>query len=558
MRTMYFIDKLTKFNVINTERKTVVYLKKVILSNFKKFRHSEFDLDKGINIVIGHNGSGKSTILQAIDIALNQRGNGDWRNSSEYGTLLNNDAKQKFLNSFDSETYADSADLPSISIELFFGDGDNHIHSNIFNGSINSINENSYGIKFNYSFNDEFEDEYANLINNVKLDFIPFDFYHAKWNLFSGLPYNFRKDPFKSILIDTDKVKGDSYKSFTHQYFSSLNNVVQHQLSLKLKKYIGLFNSEITELDTETNSLCVDPTRTVVQDTLEVSNVDKNGLFLRDMGSGEENIIKTDLAMSSKNSTLVLLEEPENHLSFDLARQQISKIKGAEDDNRQVVVSTHSPLLASKLNVNNLKWINDEGSFVSFKNISSDTAEFFFKADNIDILQVVLVKKVVLVEGATEYIIMQDIIKGIYKKQADELGIHIVSMGGNYYKRFKDIVNITKNKVLVVTDNDGSLERIRTAQDNSTEYCHVVMDTCTNHFTFEVSLYEKNKPFFKSENWKHSSSKDHWKNHESLDPELVWMLNNKSDAAFKYSNKLRTKTLITPDYIKEGLKWLQK
>ncbi|MBA1394686.1 ATP-binding protein, partial [Lactobacillus sp. XV13L] len=173
--------------------------------------------------------------------------------------------------------------------------------------------------------------------------------------------------------------------------------MIQHKLSLKLKKHISNFNSEITGLDLETNNLCVDPTRMVVQDTLEVSNIDKDGILLRDMGSGEENIIKTSLAMSSKNSTLILLEEPENHLSFDLARKQVIKIKGAEYNKRQVIVSTHSPLLASKLNINNLKWLNNDGKFVSFKDVSEDTAEFFLKADNIDILQVILAKKVVLV-----------------------------------------------------------------------------------------------------------------------------------------------------------------
>jgi predicted ATP-dependent endonuclease of OLD family len=540
-----------------------MYLKKVILSNFKKFKHSEFDLDKGINIVIGHNGSGKSTLLQAIDIALNQRGNGDWKNSSEYGTLLNNNAKQKFFDDFDQKKYVTSASLPSISVELFFDDEENNIHSNIFNGPINSISKISNGITFNYSFDDEFEDEYNNLTNNVltnnaNLDFIPFEFYHAQWTLFSGLPYSFRKNPFKSILINTDKIKGDSYKSFTHQYFSTLDNIVQHKLSLKLKKHISEFNSDIAQLDKEANSLCVDPTRMVVQDTLEVSNPDTDGLLLRDMGSGEENIIKTNLAMSSKNSTLILLEEPENHLSFDLARQQVSKIKGAEDEKRQVVVSTHSPLLASKLNINNLKWLNDERNFVSFKDIPDDTAEFFLKADNIDILQVILARKVVLVEGATEYMIMQNIVRGLFKKGADELGIHIVSMGGNYYKRFKDIVNVTKNKVLVITDNDSSQERIDVAHNDNTNYFHVVMDKCVNNFTFEVALYKENKKFFKSEDWKHISSNNYWKTHTPLDPALVWMLNNKTDAAFEYGNKFENETLTIPSYIKEGLNWLQK
>ncbi|MCV3739873.1 AAA family ATPase [Lentilactobacillus hilgardii] len=533
-----------------------MYLQKAILTNFKKFRHSEFNFDNGINIAIGHNGSGKSTILQAIDIALNQRGNGDWKNSSEYGTLLNIDAKQNFLD--DAKTkYVIPTSLPSISVELFFYADDKSIHSNIFNGTINSTKKLLSGLTFSYSFDDRFSEEYDNLIKHNNLDFIPFEFYQAQWLLFSGQPYTFRKNPFKSILIDTDKVKGDSYRSFTHQFFSTLDDVEQHDLSLKLKKNISNFNSEISKLDIGTSNLGVDPTRIVIQDTLEVFDSEEKSLLLRDMGSGEENIIKTNLAMSSKNSTLVLLEEPENHLSFDLARKQINKIQGVKSGNRQVIVSTHSPLLASKLSIGNLKWLNDEGKLISFKDVPKDTAEFFLKADNIDILQVILAKKVVLVEGATEYMLMQDIIKNTFGKASDELGIHIVSMGGNYYKRFKDIVTITKNRVLVITDNDGNQDRIKESKINSSSYFHVAMPSSINNFTFEVALYQKNKDFFEGNSWGHKSNTDSWKSHSNLDKKLVWLLNNKADAAFEYSKEL-SNDLQVPDYIKEGLEWLQK
>lgn len=279
------------------------------------------------------------------------------------------------------------------------------------------------------------------------MTFIPFEFYQAHWELFSGQPYSFRKNPFKSILIDTDKIKGDSYKAFTRQFFSTLDSTDQHELSLKLKKHISDFNEEIELSPLMDKHLGVDPNRLVVQESLEVYDSKDNKLLLRDMGSGTENIIKTRLALSNKKSTLVLLEEPENHLSFDLSRIQINEIKGADKDNRQVIVSTHSPLVVSKLSLENLKWLNKDGELVSFKNITKETSNFFLKADNIDILQVILANKVILVEGATEYIIMHDILENCLNENPDKLGIHVVSMGGNYYKRFKEISSITKTKI---------------------------------------------------------------------------------------------------------------
>ena len=542
-----------------------MYLKKVILKNFKKFQDMEFEFEKGTNIIIGHNESGKSTLLKAIDIALNQSGNGDWSNRSEYGTLMNISALEKFKNSEKSFT-----DLPEILIELYFenDDGVNNIHNSLFYGTNNSKTEAEYGIQFKYNFDDNLSKEYNDFLytlrskkNNSDIDqirFIPYEFYRASWNGFSGQSYNFRKNPFKSILIDNDKIRGNSYKIFAHQIFNSLDLKEQHALSLKLKEYINRFNNDISA--SQKQRFTIDTTRLVVQDILDVfDDSDNSKLLMRDMGSGKENILKTDLAVHSKNSTLILLEEPENHLSFDLARKQISKIKNIEENDVQIIVSTHSPLLASKLKVNNLRWLNEDGKIISFNNVPKDDVQFFLKADNIDILQIILAKKVILVEGATEYIAMPDMIEESCNNQtSDQLGFHVVSMGGSFYKRFKEIAKVTQNKVLVITDNDGSEERIAEANSSETDYFKVAIPSNTDDFTFEVALYNENKKFFKSKEWGHKSNINTWNKHENLDSELVWLLNNKAEAAFQYSKYFKKGKLHVPCYIEEGLKWLQK
>lgn len=542
-----------------------MYLKKVILKNFKKFQDMEFEFEKGTNIIIGHNESGKSTLLKAIDIALNQSGNGDWSNRSEYGTLMNISALEKFKNSEKSFT-----DLPEILIELYFENdgGVNNIHNSLFYGTNNSKNEAEYGIQFKYNFDDNLSKEYNKFLytlrskkNNSDVDqirFIPYEFYRASWNGFSGQSYNFRRNPFKSILIDNDKIRGNSYKIFAHQIFNSLDLKEQHALSLKLKEYINQFNNDISA--SQKQRFTIDTTRLVVQDILDVfDDSDNSKLLMRDMGSGKENILKTDLVVHSKNSTLILLEEPENHLSFDLARKQISKIKNIEENDVQIIVSTHSPLLASKLKVNNLRWLNEDGKIISFNNVPKDDVQFFLKADNIDILQIILAKKVILVEGATEYIAMPDMIeKSCNNQTSDQLGFHVVSMGGSFYKRFKEIAKVTKNKVLVITDNDGSKERIAEANNSETDYFKVAIPSNTDDFTFEVALYNENTDFFKSREWGHKSNIDTWNKHENLDPELVWLLNNKAEAAFQYSKYFKKDKLRVPCYIEEGLKWLQE
>lgn len=55
---------------------------------------------------------------------------------------------------------------------------------------------------------------------------------------------------------------------------------------------------------------------------------------MRILGKGEEDIIKTSLSLKKKsNLSLILLEEPESHLSYSNTRKQIAKIQENETNN---------------------------------------------------------------------------------------------------------------------------------------------------------------------------------------------------------------------------------
>ena len=45
-------------------------IKRLILGNFKRFKTLELDFDKELNILIGGNEAGKSSILQALDLVM--------------------------------------------------------------------------------------------------------------------------------------------------------------------------------------------------------------------------------------------------------------------------------------------------------------------------------------------------------------------------------------------------------------------------------------------------------------------------------------------------------
>ena len=46
-------------------------IKRLKVVNFKKFKYQDFEFNDDVNIIVGDNNSGKSSILEAIDIVLN-------------------------------------------------------------------------------------------------------------------------------------------------------------------------------------------------------------------------------------------------------------------------------------------------------------------------------------------------------------------------------------------------------------------------------------------------------------------------------------------------------
>lgn len=76
-----------------------MYIKKVKIQNFKCYREFEIELNDGLNIVVGNNDAGKSTILEAINLALTGLINGKsiWNELSQY--LFNKASVDEYISS---------------------------------------------------------------------------------------------------------------------------------------------------------------------------------------------------------------------------------------------------------------------------------------------------------------------------------------------------------------------------------------------------------------------------------------------------------------------------
>ncbi len=171
-----------------------------------------------------------------------------------------------------------------------------------------------------------------------------------------------------------------------------------------------------------------------------------NDVLLENKGKGMEKLLKTQIALDKARSKLdvISIEEPENHLSHTNLRKMLKNIESYKSD-KQIIITTHNNLIVSGLNVQNIIWINNEKS-KKLKNIDKDIANFFQKSDNNSLLQFLLAKKVILVEGATEYILIPKIFKQIVNKTLEEENIDIISCNGVTYKNFIHIAELMEKK----------------------------------------------------------------------------------------------------------------
>ena len=49
-----------------------MYISKIIIDGFRGFKHSEIEFQEGLNVIIGHNNGGKSTIIDAMRLVMDE------------------------------------------------------------------------------------------------------------------------------------------------------------------------------------------------------------------------------------------------------------------------------------------------------------------------------------------------------------------------------------------------------------------------------------------------------------------------------------------------------
>ena len=95
-----------------------MHIRKIVIENYKCFKGAfELDFENGVNIIVGDNEVGKSTILDAIDLALSGIIRGRYLKTEISQSLFNKNVVDAFLS---EQQKGNKPELPHILIELYF------------------------------------------------------------------------------------------------------------------------------------------------------------------------------------------------------------------------------------------------------------------------------------------------------------------------------------------------------------------------------------------------------------------------------------------------------
>lgn len=515
---------------------------KLILHNFKRFKHLELDLNPKINILIGDNESGKSTILQALSII--SSGSRNKMENMGFNNLFNVEAIDNFL-SGDKNL----SQIPQMYIELYFSGSDEDLE-----GKNNSKKINSCGIRMKYFLDNDNSKSVKDILHQENPSF-PFEFFKVEFSTFAGIIFNGYNRKWKTISIDNSYISPvTETKFFAKSLFTS---IVEENLRNELRNEYSKIKSNFTsksfsDLNEKIKPYSFALINDLGDDLDSALTLKESSIRVDNAGMGKQCFIKTKLALSkaAEDIDTVLIEEPENHLSF-VNMLKLIKVIG-DNKSRQLFISTHSDLITTRLGLRNCILLSPnsmKGTSLSF--LSLDTADFFMKAPDSNMLKFVLSSKVVLVEGDAEYILMESFCRNIHNKSLEDLGIVCISVDGKCFKRYLEIAIRLKNKVAVITDNDKDYKRnIEDSYMDYVGYPNIKIFSDHNEefrYTFEACLYQDNKELCDKLFNSGGREKD----------VLSHMISNKADVAFRLSLQ-EGKSLFIPDYIKKALTWIKE
>lgn len=454
-----------------------MYLSNIKLWNFRKYGNAtQFDLDvpnfnldftKGLNILIGENDSGKSAIIDAIKLVLKTH-SFDWikidQDDFYDGSLrLRIELTLKDLNVEEAKNFIDwlswtgeGADAECF-LRLVLDVKRSYTSNQIFPYEVRAGID-TEGALLNAEAREYLKATYLRPLRDAETELVPK-----------------KNSRLSQILQGHDAFKGKKDDHLLIEIFRNFNSSIEKYFEGLDKEGVDLSDLKGRELKREIDGYIqafYDPNKEslfTVNDSKLKSILERLELSLKDvvnpgLGTLNKLFIASELLhlkkMNWSGLRLGLIEELEAHL-HPQAQMQIIEMLQSQDD-LQLILTTHSPNLASKVKLANVILCIKGGAYPlgpQFTKLDPENYKFLEKFLDVTKSNLFFAKGIIFVEGWSEEILIPSIASkmGI---NLTEKGISVINVGNlgfsNYTNIFlrKDPSVTMPIPVAVITDVD--------------------------------------------------------------------------------------------------------
>jgi putative ATP-dependent endonuclease of the OLD family len=536
---------------------------KVFIHNYKMFKDEIINVNEGFNIFVGNNDSGKSTLLEILQILISGKIDNYSFDRQLKASCFNYDVRSGFKEQLAHPEKIQ--ELPRIILEAYFT---TDVENSEYKGTNNELGEDCPGIRMAVEFNPDYAKAFKDMLKAGKVYDIPVEFYKVSWKDFGDNPIVFRSFPIRLSVIDTTQ---KDYSSAVNKF---INSRVTSNLSGDEKVHLARayrnmknefnnnenvihLNERIAEEERLDDKKIKFGMREEVLDAwMNEVSIDVDNIPFEDIGFGTQNLIKMELVFkeNTEKSNVILFEEPENNLAFGNMSRLISKI--IHDESKQVFISTHSSYVANKLGLKNIILLYN-GKTSQLTDVDPDTMNFFMKLPGYNTVRFLLADKVILVEGPTDELIIQRAYKDQHGKLPIEDGVDVITVDSLAFKRYCDLALLVTKPLNIVTDNDGDIRcniirKYKEYIDKHRDLIKIFYEEDEALSTIEPSVLDVNSTDSDTlERFKRVISKNNSmlkKNKEEL---LDFMTNNKAEWGLRVFDS--TESIRYPKYIKDAI-----
>lgn len=491
-------------------------LKKLRLKNFRSYRDEEFDFND-LNVIIGKNDAGKSTILDALNIFFNGSpdindlnvqseeklieiscafevdGNAQIQlDSSENTTttlqdeyLLNKDGLLEFCKCYEGEKLKEKSYLISrhpnnfdkslITLkinELKRQLADKGIDTSEINKTIKKDLRRALFSSEKLTFVDDYKID-ANVRDTDILEiYTKFSSKFPDFLLFKADRTNTDKD---SEMADTLTAITKTAVNEVTEQFETIKEIIKSEINKVAEKTL----SKLKEFDNNiAQGLNHEIKNKPLEKIFEFSFNDEKGVSFNKRGSGVKRLMLLSFFLAeaerqtlSTKDIIYAIEEPETSQHPDFQQKLIGALKDLSfQAHKQILITTHTPEIVRLVDRENLIFLqkDEEDNIIKQQNNEIEISKV---RDTLGILPFIVYKNVILVEGQNDVNFLLNLSKYI-KELRNIINLKdytLIPLGGckNVDRWIKeDYLQASNVKCLYFKDNDNQEHYLLEKQDN--------------------------------------------------------------------------------------------